>query len=68
MSALIIDRSVLVKMSFRSKGSFPCNEFAAEYFNGGGHRNAAGGGSTLSLEETVEKVKQSLVHYRKHLL
>ena len=68
MSALIIDRSVLVKMSFRSKGSFPCNEFAAEFFNGGGHRNAAGGGSQLSLEETVEKVKRSLATYRKHLV
>ncbi|MFY0643986.1 MAG: bifunctional oligoribonuclease/PAP phosphatase NrnA [Bacteroidia bacterium] len=67
MSALIIDRSVLVKMSFRSKGSFPCNEFAAEFFNGGGHRNAAGGGSKLSLEDTVEKVKSSLATYRKHL-
>ncbi|MBR9861297.1 bifunctional oligoribonuclease/PAP phosphatase NrnA [bacterium] len=67
MSALIIDRSVLVKMSFRSKGEFPCNTFAAENFNGGGHFNAAGGASNLSLEDTVEKFKTALKDYSKYL-
>ena len=33
----------LIKVSLRSKGAFPANKFAAEYFNGGGHFNAAGG-------------------------
>ncbi len=67
MSALIIDRTVLVKMSFRSKGEFPCNEFAAEFFKGGGHRNAAGGSSTSSLEETVETFRESLESYKDYL-
>lgn len=53
LAALFIDRKHLVKMSFRSKGNFPANEFAAKYFKGGGHFHAAGGQSELSLEETV---------------
>ena len=66
-SALIIDRTVRVKMSFRSQGSFPCNEFAAKHFNGGGHLNAAGGASDDSLESTVEKFKALLPEYKQAL-
>lgn len=32
-----------IKISLRSVGEFPCNLFAASYFNGGGHLNASGG-------------------------
>ena len=49
-----------VKMSFRAKGKFTVNEFAKKYFNGGGHKYAAGGYSELSLEETRAKL---LTHY-----
>ncbi|HTG65337.1 MAG TPA: DHHA1 domain-containing protein, partial [Flavobacterium sp.] len=45
----------IIKISFRSQGGFDVNEFAREHFNGGGHRNAAGGKSELSMEETIEK-------------
>lgn len=45
----------IVKMSFRSKGAFDVNQFANKYFNGGGHINAAGGVSRLSLNKTVEQ-------------
>jgi len=38
------------------------NEFAREHFSGGGHTNAAGGRSNLSLQETrnllLKKLKQ----------
>jgi len=44
-----------IKISFRSKGKIDVNKFAREHFNGGGHINAAGGKSTLSLQETVNK-------------
>ena len=64
MSALIIDRGYLVKMSFRSAEYFPCNEFSAEFFNGGGHKNAAGGASKDSLENTLAKFKESIKTYR----
>ena len=45
----------IIKISFRSQGAFDVNQFAREHFNGGGHINAAGGKSTLSMEETVKK-------------
>ena len=32
-----------IKMSFRSQGNFSVENFARNYFNGGGHLNAAGG-------------------------
>jgi len=45
----------IIKISFRSQGDFDVNSFAREYFNGGGHRNAAGGKSEATMEETVKK-------------
>ena len=57
VAAIIMERDKEVKMSFRSIGDYAVNDFAAEYFSGGGHKNAAGGISELSLEETVEKFK-----------
>lgn len=45
----------IVKISFRSQGAFDVNQFARTYFEGGGHVNAAGGKSFLTLEETVQK-------------
>ena len=45
----------IIKISFRSQGDFDVNLFAREHFNGGGHRNAAGGKSELTMEETVHK-------------
>ena len=54
-------------MSFRSKGDFSCNEFARNHFEGGGHKNAAGGQSTLSLEATVEKFLDVLKNYKAEL-
>jgi phosphoesterase RecJ-like protein len=45
----------IIKISFRSKGSFDVNQYAREHFSGGGHINAAGGKSTESLEATIQK-------------
>lgn len=67
LAALIIDRGELVKLSFRSMGDFSVNELAQKYFEGGGHRNAAGGKSTSSLEETVKKFKSILPLYKSEL-
>ena len=47
----------LIKISFRSQGDFSVNELARKHFEGGGHRNAAGGKSTDSLEKTIERFK-----------
>lgn len=53
MAAIVIDRDEERKWSFRSKGDVDVNTFARRNFSGGGHRNAAGGRSELSLEECV---------------
>lgn len=45
----------IIKISFRSQGNFDVNLFAREHFNGGGHINAAGGKSFVSMKETIEK-------------
>lgn len=63
-AAVIIDRGELVKMSFRSTGQFSVNDFARENFEGGGHRNAAGGKSTTTLDETVNRFVQLLPSYK----
>tara|TARA_R110002073_G_scaffold8207_1_gene45611 strand:- start:60324 stop:61349 length:1026 start_codon:yes stop_codon:yes gene_type:complete len=57
----------IIKISFRSKGSFSVNQFARNYFNGGGHDNAAGGRSELSMEETVEKFVSLLSNYKEEI-
>ncbi len=66
-SVLIIDRTERVKMSFRSKGKFAANEFASNYFSGGGHFNAAGGQSEEPLDRVVQKFKTELVKYKEQL-
>ena len=60
MAAIIIDRGELIKCSFRSKGTFNVNLYARKYFEGGGHKNAAGGSSKASFEEAVQHFKDSL--------
>ncbi|MDT7832066.1 DHH family phosphoesterase [Flavobacteriaceae bacterium S356] len=57
----------IIKISFRSKGSFSVNEFARKYFNGGGHDNAAGGKSLDSLDETIKKFVELLPAYQEQL-
>ncbi|MFT3794198.1 DHH family phosphoesterase [Flavobacterium sp.] len=48
----------IIKISFRSQGDFDVNQFARDHFNGGGHINAAGGKSTLTMEQTVQKFEK----------
>lgn len=57
----------LIKISFRSKGSFSVNQFARNHFEGGGHDNAAGGKSLLSLDETIAKFVSLLPNYASQL-
>ena len=57
----------LIKMSLRSKGKFSVNQFARSHFSGGGHLNAAGGKSDMSLEDTVIKFNTILPDYREEL-
>lgn len=57
----------IVKISFRSKGTFSVNKFARNYFNGGGHDNAAGGKSEDTLENTITRFKSLLPSYQQAL-
>jgi phosphoesterase RecJ-like protein len=57
----------IIKISLRSKNNFDVNEFARQHFDGGGHINAAGGRSNLSLSETIAKFVSILPNYSKAL-
>jgi phosphoesterase RecJ-like protein len=65
-SAIFIENNQenIIKISLRSKGNFSVNEFARAHFEGGGHINAAGGKSDLSLRDTVEKFISILPAYK----
>jgi len=66
MKAAIVftERDGIMKISFRSKGAEnPVNVLAKEHFNGGGHANASGGMSDLSVIETLEKIKRLIPLY-----
>ena len=65
LSALFIEKSNQIKISFRSRGGFPANKFSELYFNGGGHFNAAGGESKLGLQDTVTRFKAVLKDFCK---
>ena len=67
LGALLIDRTEERKWSFRSKGDFDVNELARNHFEGGGHKNAAGGRSADTLEESLKKFKEVLKLYEKQL-
>ena len=66
-SVIFIEQEDHVKISFRSKGDFHANLFASSHFNGGGHKNAAGGSSELSMKETLEKFESLLPDYKNQL-
>ena len=58
----------IIKISFRSKGDFSVNTFARAHFNGGGHNNAAGGRSEISMNDTIVKFNSLLPEYKEQLL
>ena len=52
--------SGVIKLSFRSVGDVPCNRFSSDFFNGGGHMNAAGGEFRGTLDEAVQRLMKGL--------
>lgn len=42
-----------IRISFRSKNEIDVNQIARKYFDGGGHKNAAGGMSKRKLQDTI---------------
>jgi phosphoesterase RecJ-like protein len=67
LAAFFTEREGEIKISFRSKDDFSVKDLAATYFRGGGHKNASGGKSTVSLAETVEQFLRILPHYKAQL-
>lgn len=54
----------MIKISLRSLGSFPCNTFAGECFNGGGHLNASGGEFYGTMDEAIAVFEEHLPKYK----
>jgi bifunctional oligoribonuclease and PAP phosphatase NrnA len=67
LSVMISERKENIKLSFRSLGDFSVNDLARIHFSGGGHRNAAGGQTDLSLEQTLQKFLSLLPQYKGQL-
>lgn len=67
LSVMIYERKDSIKLSFRSLGNFNVNELARKYFEGGGHKNASGGTSSLTLEQTLQKFLNILPEYKEKL-
>ena len=63
MSAMFTQHSDCIRVSLRSRGNIDVNIFAQRYFNGGGHKNAAGGKSMLSMEETLRLFEKYVKEY-----
>lgn len=66
-SALFIENTNQIKVSLRSRGSFPANLVSERYFNGGGHKNAAGGKSFTTLTETEDAFIKIIEEYSEKL-
>jgi len=63
VAALFTERDDRIRVSLRSKGEFSVNEFARAHFNGGGHRNAAGGDIFKTMPETLAWFESLLPGY-----
>ena len=63
MSAMFTAQTGFIRVSLRSRGDIDVDTFARRYFNGGGHKNAAGGKSFVSMEETIEHYIKSVKEY-----
>lgn len=61
------ERPNIVWVSLRSVDDFPCNKMAAEFFNGGGHKNASGGKLFCSLQEAEIVTRKAIQAYAEML-
>ncbi|MBP3474320.1 MAG: DHH family phosphoesterase [Alistipes sp.] len=63
MSAIFIEHKDFIRVSLRSRGAVDVNLFAARYFEGGGHHNAAGGKSYVSMAETIARFEAAVEEF-----
>ena len=58
VSALFLEIDNSIRISLRSQGDYDVNKIARKYFSGGGHKNAAGGYSKLTMKETLKNFEE----------
>lgn len=63
VAVFFVEKDGGVKISFRSKGDVSVNKIAVECFEGGGHKNASGGTSHETLNETINRFKSLIPSY-----
>lgn len=67
LSVFFVETMNHIKVSIRTRGNFSANELSTKHFNGGGHKNAAGGKLFCSLPEAIELLKSILPEYEQAL-
>lgn len=68
LSCFLREDKDMIKISLRSVGNFPCNELAAAFFNGGGHKNASGGEFSGTMEQAIAQYEKALTVFKKQLI
>ena len=63
MSAMFLQTRKFIRISLRSRGNVDVSKFAAKYFSGGGHKNAAGGKSFDSMEKTIDRYVEAVSEF-----
>lgn len=66
-AAIFIERENKIRASFRSKGNFPVNDFARSHYAGGGHKNAAGGDSFESMQDTLTRFENLMKEHKESI-
>ena len=61
------ERPNLILVSLRSSCGFHCEKMAREFFNGGGHEDAAGGKLFCSIEEAEKVTLKAIMAYKGQL-
>lgn len=57
----------VIRISLRSTNGFHCREMAEQFFNGGGHDDAAGGELPFPIEEAVKTAEKAIAAFSEAL-
>ena len=68
LAVLFTEKEDKIRISMRSKGEFSVNDFARSHFQGGGHKNASGGDSFISMKDTLIYFESILKNYQDELI
>jgi len=64
-AVMLTEKDDVIRLSFRSKENFAINHIAREHFDGGGHKNAAGGNSYQNMSKTIDRLKEVMLDFSK---